>query len=468
MVFQGKIREHGAVLAWALPLFDITAAILSGALALWAASIDTSPEYRLAILLGAIFTPFLFSQVGIYRAWRGHSITEEIRAVALGWAALFAMLVITAALVQAAESFSRMWLLSWFLLGLLFLWAGRSSLRILLRHLRSIGFNHRRVIIVGHGSLIDSVANGMSEAAWAGMDLIGIVSGSQEHGSGVATKDLAQLGSPNDLARIVAEHEIDQVWLVYPLRAESDIENCLHQLRHTTADIKFIPDIFGLRLLNHSYSDFAGMPVLNLTSSPIIGTNRLFKEAEDRLFAALILLLISPLMLAIAAAVKYSSPGPVLFRQQRHGWDGQKITVYKFRSMNVHQECNGGVTQACRNDSRVTRVGAFLRRTSLDELPQFINVLQGRMSIVGPRPHAIAHNEQYKEIIENYMLRHKVKPGITGWAQINGWRGETDTLDKMQKRVDHDLYYIENWSLWLDVKIIFLTVLRGFFDRNAY
>jgi len=186
------------------------------------------------------------------------------------------------------------------------------------------------------------------------------------------------------------------------------------------------------------------------------------------LLALLILLLISPLMLLIALGVKLTSPGPVLFKQKRLGWDGQPFKVYKFRSMVVHREEGGLLTQASMGDVRVTPFGAFLRRTSLDELPQFFNVLRGTMSIVGPRPHAIEHNEQYKELVDDYMRRHKVKPGITGWAQINGWRGETDTLEKMRKRVEYDLYYIENWSLWFDLRIILLTVFKGFVNKNAY
>ena len=186
------------------------------------------------------------------------------------------------------------------------------------------------------------------------------------------------------------------------------------------------------------------------------------------MLASMILLLASPLLILVASGIKLSSQGPVLFKQQRHGCSSQPIRVYKFRTMRLHQEMQGQVTQAQRNDKRITRLGAFLRRTSLDELPQFINVLQGRMSIVGPRPHAIEHNQHYKELVYAYMQRHKVKPGITGWAQVNGWRGETDTLEKMQKRIEYDLDYIEHWSLWLDLKIILLTVCRGLVNRNAY
>ena len=198
------------------------------------------------------------------------------------------------------------------------------------------------------------------------------------------------------------------------------------------------------------------------------GSNTLFKALEDYLLAALILVIVSPVMVAIAAAIKLTSPGPVFFKQRRHGWNGQPIWVYKFRSMAIHHESDFQVSQATRHDARVTPLGSFLRRTSLDELPQFINVLQGRMSVVGPRPHAVEHNEYYKELVPGYMLRHKVKPGVTGWAQVNGFRGETDTLEKMQKRVEYDLHYIENWSLWLDLKIVVQTLFKGFVHHNAY
>jgi putative colanic acid biosynthesis UDP-glucose lipid carrier transferase len=207
---------------------------------------------------------------------------------------------------------------------------------------------------------------------------------------------------------------------------------------------------------------------LHLTADPLVGLNRWIKGIEDRGLACLILILISPLLAFLAIGVKLSSPGPVIFRQRRHGWDGRPIKVYKFRTMVQHEEPPGCVTPARPDDGRVTRFGAFLRRTSLDELPQFVNVIQGRMSIVGPRPHALAHSRQYQHLVESYMLRHRVKPGITGWAQVNGWRGPTDTLLKIKKRVEHDLYYIENWSLLFDLEIIALTVVKGFTHPNAY
>jgi putative colanic acid biosynthesis UDP-glucose lipid carrier transferase len=242
----------------------------------------------------------------------------------------------------------------------------------------------------------------------------------------------------------------------------------MYALRHHTVAVRFIPEWGDIRLLNHKVSHIAGVYSLDLSCSPMDGPPRLLKRLEDLILGTLIALLISPICVMIALAIRFTSHGPILFKQYRTGINGKRFKVYKFRSMVVHRENPGDVTQATRNDARITRVGAFLRRTSLDELPQFFNVLQGRMSIVGPRPHALSHNEYYKDLVESYMQRHKVKPGITGWAQVSGYRGETDTLEKMQKRVEYDLWYIDNWSLWLDLKIIFLTVFKGFINKNAY
>jgi putative colanic acid biosynthesis UDP-glucose lipid carrier transferase len=225
--------------------------------------------------------------------------------------------------------------------------------------------------------------------------------------------------------------------------------------------------VFGISIIQGRLQDIAGVPVVGILETPFTGTNELMKRLEDIVLATLILILISPILLALAIGVKLSSPGPVIFRQRRNGIDGAEIVVYKFRSMRTMD--NGPVVkQATQDDPRITRFGAFIRRTSLDELPQFINVLQGRMSIVGPRPHAVAHNEQYREMIKAYMVRHKVKPGITGWAQVNGHRGETDTIEKMQARVEYDLEYLRNWSLGLDLQIIVRTIRLMLADRNAY
>ena len=241
----------------------------------------------------------------------------------------------------------------------------------------------------------------------------------------------------------------------------------LEQVQGTTASLFFVPDVFGISIIQGRLQDMNGVPVVGICETPFTGTNELVKRISDIVLASIILVLISPVLLAVAIGVKLSSPGPIIFKQRRNGLDGEEIVVYKFRSMRAMD--NGAVVkQATKGDPRITPFGAFIRKTSLDELPQFINVLQGRMSIVGPRPHAVAHNEEYRQLIKAYMVRHKVKPGITGWAQVNGLRGETETIEKMQARVEYDLEYLRNWSLGLDLQIIARTVWLVVADRQAY
>jgi len=281
----------------------------------------------------------------------------------------------------------------------------------------------------------------------------------------VAGKKIA--GQLNEIVSYVKNNRIDMVYITSPVTNDLKTRNIIADLCETAADVYLIPDIFNITLLRMSLSEIAGLPVVNLNDTPCSGLNDILKRLEDKVVALIILIMIFPLMLLIALCIKLTSPGPVLFRQRRYGINGEDMVILKFRTMTV---CEDGpdIPQAVKCDLRVTRFGSFLRRTSLDELPQFINVLQGSMSVVGPRPHAVAHNEQYRKLIKSYMLRHKMKPGITGWAQINGFRGETDTLEMMKKRVEYDLYYINNWSILLDLKIILLTIFKGFWGKNAY
>ncbi len=251
------------------------------------------------------------------------------------------------------------------------------------------------------------------------------------------------------------------------MQAQHRISKILEAFSDSTVNTYIVPDFFTFNLLHSRWYTIGDVNAFSIFDTPFNGLGTWLKRFEDLVLSSLILILISPVLIAVAVGVKLSSPGPIIFKQMRYGLDGKSIKVWKFRSMRAMDNGNK-VTQATKNDPRVTPFGAFIRKTSLDELPQFINVLQGRMSIVGPRPHAVAHNEEYRTIVNRYMLRHKVKPGITGWAQINGWRGETDTLDKMEKRVQFDLDYIHRWSLWFDIKIVFLTVFKGFVGKNAY
>lgn len=265
------------------------------------------------------------------------------------------------------------------------------------------------------------------------------------------------LGSLNELSTYLKTHTVHKLYIALPMSSHPRILKLLDDLKDTTASIYFVPDIFVTDLIQGRVSDVNGIPVVSVCDTPFTGMDGFIKRTADILFSLFVLILISPILLGIAIAIKITSPGPIIFKQRRYGLDGQQILVYKFRSMTVTED-GATVTQATRNDQRITPLGAFLRKTSLDELPQFINVLQGRMSVVGPRPHAVAHNEEYRKLIKGYMVRHKVKPGITGWAQVNGFRGETDTLEKMEQRVHYDLEYLRNWSPRLDMLIVAKTV----------
>ncbi len=469
MSYRGILKEHSTALNALLHLFDWATITVAGWVAhrLYLGSWALPTNYSIVVGIAVLLSALLFPRLDLYRAWRGVSILDEIKSITFAWTLVIFLLLGFAFATKMGIDFSRGWLGIWSILGWGALVSGRVSLRVGLRWLRSQGFNQRRIVIVGTEALGGEVARRLQENPWIGLRITGFFC-TNPTPLNATVEGLPVHGSLEGLANYVARERIDQVWIALPLKEEESVKYLLHELRHSTADIRFIPDIFGFRLLNHSFTEVAGFPVLNLSVTPMQGINRLIKAVEDFALAALILLLISPAMLAIAIGVKLSSPGPVLFKQRRLGWDGRLINVYKFRTMVVHQESGNQVTQATKSDPRITPFGSFLRRTSLDELPQFFNVLQGRMSIVGPRPHALQHNEEYKELIDDYMLRHKVKPGITGWAQVNGWRGETDTLEKMQKRVEFDLYYIEHWSLWFDLKIIFMTLFKGFINKNAY
>lgn len=449
---------------------DVFIVALAGALAyLWRFGVvgfPIPPNYSMLMVAGALLLLVIFSGLGVYRSWRGENLAHMFGRVLLGWASVVLALLAMLFLLKESEAYSRIWLSTWALLTGGFLLVERVAVYGVLRRLRLRGWNHKRVVLIGQSDVALELLNRVRSADWTGFDVVALFD--DQVASADAFVDIDLHRDLSGLEDYLREHAVSEVWITLPLSDEARVRDVLYRLRHSTVNIRYVPGMFAFRLINHGVSEVAGMPMLDLSTTPMMGVNRLVKALEDRIGAALILILISPLLLGIALVVKLSSPGPVLFKQKRHGWDGREIKVYKFRSMVVHAEDDGHVTQARKDDPRITRVGAFLRRTSLDELPQFFNVLQGRMSIVGPRPHAIAHNEQYKELIADYMQRHKVKPGITGWAQVNGYRGETDTLEKMQKRVEYDLYYIENWSLWLDLKIIFMTLFTGFVNRNAY
>lgn len=471
MLPRGLLKEYAQILSLILRALDVIALMTAGVTAYYYkfGNLSLSKNYVSALLLAALLMLAVFPFFHIYESVRAKGFWKNISNVIRAITTVLVLLAGLAFLTKTGEDYSREWFVWWSLFSLILLIFFRCSLLILLRLMRTNGWNERRVIIIGAGELGAKLAETIHQAIWTGFRITAIF---DDHLSDKPTKiaDIPVRLMPKDMSTYLEtlKEPIDEIWIALPSGTEAKVKKLLHDLRHRTIAIRFVLDILGMDLLTHSIMDLAGFPALNLNTTPMIGINRFVKAVEDKTLALLILILISPIFVLLAIGVKLSSKGPFFFKQLRHGSDGRIIKVYKFRTMYEHNEEDGKVTQATLHDSRITPFGRFLRRTSLDELPQFINVLQGRMSIVGPRPHAISHNEFYKDSIKAYMQRHRVKPGITGWAQVNGWRGETETLEKMQKRVECDLYYIENWSLAFDFKIIFLTFFQGFLNKNAY
>jgi putative colanic acid biosynthesis UDP-glucose lipid carrier transferase len=358
--------------------------------------------------------------------------------------------------------FDQRVLLAWTLGTPLALFAAHRALARALPRLLAAEGLRKTAIIAGANDLGCGLAARLRASPVHGVRFAGYFD--DRAGNRISEKVLGPLSALGDYVRA---NNIDIIYIALPMASQPRILKILEELRDTTVSIYFLPDIFVFDLIQARVDSIGDLPVLAVCETPFYGFNGLIKRVSDYLLASVILLLIAPLLIAIAIGVKLSSPGPILFKQRRYGVDGRKIVVYKFRTMTVAED-GDVVRQATKNDSRITRFGAFLRKTSLDELPQFINVLQGRMSVVGPRPHAVAHNEMYRKLIRGYMIRHKVKPGVTGLAQVNGFRGETETVEKMKARIDYDLAYLRNWSLLLDLRIILKTLVVVLQKQNAY
>jgi putative colanic acid biosynthesis UDP-glucose lipid carrier transferase len=387
-----------------------------------------------------------------------------VRDTLIGWLLIIAILGFLGHATQFSQHFSRQVIVMWMTITPMALILSHLIVKAIVSIERGRG-RQRSSIIIGGNALSLKLLSTLDE-----QPLLCIVNQGyfDDRRQPRVSGDFGiYLGETSAIVPYIQRNRIDIIFISLPMTSQPRIQRIVEELADTTISIYFLPDMYIFDLLQAQVDYVADMPIVSLGESPYAGIDGVIKIASDYLFATVILILLSPLMLCIALAVKLSSPGPVIFKQRRYGHNGEEIMVYKFRSMTV-TENGDNIKQATRNDQRVTKVGAFLRRTSLDELPQFINVLQGRMSVVGPRPHAVAHNEMYRKLIRGYMMRHKTKPGITGWAQVNGWRGETDVLEKMQKRVEHDLYYLNNWSLWLDIWIIIRTAWAVLDRKNAY
>lgn len=389
-----------------------------------------------------------------------------IGSILLNWAWTGGLLVLTAFATGYEREFAHNAIVAWLIMAPLAQLIFHLLLRAFAPYLLALQGPPRRAIIVGMNEQGVALAGRVGETPYSRIEFAGFFD--DRHLKRLdASGDYRMLGPLSELPKFVREKDIQLIYLSIPMASQPRILQVLDELKDTTASIFFVPDMFVTDLIQGRTGSVCGMPVISVCETPFTGTNGLVKRLSDIVLSILILILISPILLAVALAVKLGSPGPIIFRQRRYGLDGKEIVVYKFRSMSVTED-GATVQQATKNDNRITPLGALLRKTSMDELPQFVNVLQGRMSIVGPRPHAVAHNELYRKLIKGYMVRHKVKPGITGWAQVNGFRGETDTLDKMQGRIDYDLDYLRNWSLQLDLHIICKTIRLVAGDQKAY
>ncbi len=425
---------------------------------------DFPARYQIAILVGMLLTILILSWFKVYRPWRGIRLRQELWTIFLAWGGAIMVMIIIAFFTKTSTDFSRVWIAGWWITSGILIIALRVAIRLSLRFARSRGYNQRQVVVAGAGSLGQKIVSRIHSAPWVGLEIIGFFDDNEQL-QGQVINGIPVAGKLDDMEMYLQKEDIDQVWIALPLRAETRMKQLMKKiLVSTSAEIRFVPDIFEFRLLNFSVSEVVGLPVLNLTDSPMFGIHQLLKAVEDRIIAGLALIILAPIMALIALGVKLSSPGPAFYRQERVSWNGLSFTMLKFRSMPVNAEQSKGAQWATAGDQRTTLFGHFLRRTSLDELPQLINVIKGEMSIVGPRPERPVFIEEFRTEIPDYMQKHLVKAGITGWAQVNGWRGDTD----LGTRIKYDLYYIENWSISLDLKIMIMTVFKGMIHKNAY
>ena len=452
------LRANSSLIEWtislALPLVEVASLVVAARIN---DEIFDAPEFALSIIT------FLLAFPGRIRF--GMSVWGVIWREATAWIMKVALLTLMMIATGSEDKFDRETLVTWAIWTPVALIVAHEVLRNILPKLGSLkGF--RSAVIVGATTTGQRLAEMVAHESYLGIKVYGFFDD--------RTDERVELSAPHkflgrltDVADYARKERIEAIIVTLPMYQSPRILALLDSLRDTTASIYFAPDVFTFDLIQGRTSDIAGVPIVAVCETPFYGMAAVSKRILDIFGAGIALLLLSPLMIAIAVAVRITSPGPALFRQRRYGLDGREINVYKFRSMTVMQD-GGDVPQASRGDARITPLGAFLRRSSLDELPQLINVLQGRMSLVGPRPHAVSHNETYRGMIKGYMIRHKVKPGITGWAQINGARGETETLDKMERRIDYDLEYLRNWTLRFDIFILFRTLFVAFGQEEAY
>lgn len=467
LLSTGPIRERSTGLSLIQRLGDVAIIVVALYGSTLAFRTPWSPAYTTGCVLGIAGYLLLAEFNGLYRQSHSVSTTRELTQTITTWWLVLGFLLSLAFAAKNTAEFSRLVISCWVLAATGLFAVFRLSLRKLLRNLRSRGFYTQTVAVAGCTPAAERLLAAFSADPTLGFVVRGVYDDRAAPRRFQGAEKLSEIRG--DLTQLVTDARaglIDIVYVALPLRAEVRAAELVRRLADTTATVYFVPDFFVFGLLRAGFRSVGNLSVLSIFDTPFEGVGGWLKRLEDIVLVTIGLILISPIMLGIALAVKLTSDGPAFFRQRRYGLSGREIYVLKFRTMTVCED-GANVQQAQKDDKRITPLGAFLRRTSLDELPQLFNVLGGSMSLVGPRPHAVAHNEQYRQKIQGYMLRHKVKPGITGWAQVNGWRGETETIDKMERRVEHDLHYIHNWRLSLDIKILFLTVFGSRVRQNA-
>lgn len=463
----GFIKQHRSMLTAVHQLSDVL--LIWGLLAILVkvAGLSWDVCYQIAAFVSSICYHIFAHKNGLYFSWRGQSLLIEVKAVLLTWMVVLGTLL-TGVFLFDLSGYGGGVMVAWAIAVPVAISFYRVSARIVLREMRRTGVNTRKIAIVGAKEPGLTLARSILQSSWMGMEIAGFFDSRVSVGAKpLGGESLQVLGDIEFLKAQARSGEYDDIYIALPMREEETIKDLVEFLANSSCCVHIVPDVFTFKMLNARSREIGGLPVVSVYDTPFDSFDAVIKRLEDVILSSMILCIIAVPMLFIAAAVKLTSKGPAIFKQRRYGINGEEIMVWKFRSMTT---CDNGdvVVQATKGDLRITKLGAFLRKTSLDELPQFINVLQGRMSIVGPRPHAVAHNELYRDKISGYMQRHLVKPGITGWAQVNGWRGETDTIEKMQKRIEFDLHYIRNWSVLMDIKIIFCTIAKGFKSPEAY
>lgn len=463
---SGAVKNNTNKFAAAYRLMDIMLIQTLLYLSVVLYSQNYTPAYFTLSLVGSAGFALIAESFALYRSWRAGFFNQVIFYTFVCW--LFSGLIVLTYLFlsKTTHDYSRVSLLLWMFSTLTTLVTWRYCFQLFLWNMRRNGFNTRNIVIFGLSEKGIRLAKEVIDNPETGYRLAAFYD-DREKSRLDEEYHYYLRGNIAEGIKNVKKKKYDVVYITLPILAQMRIQDILFALGDSTATVHVVPDLFMYCLMHGEMSHVGNIQTISVYDNPMKGGLAVIKRLEDLILACGIMTLITIPMLVIALCIKLTSKGPVIFKQDRYGLNGRKIRMWKFRSMTV-TENDAVVTQAKKGDTRITKVGAFLRRTSLDELPQFINVLKGDMSVIGPRPHAVAHNEEYRKIVDFYMLRHKVKPGITGWAQVNGARGETETVDKMKTRIEYDLEYIRNWSLWLDFKIVIFTIFRSFNDKNAY